>query len=101
MKIRVQFYAGEKDGARPEIEVPALPRMGTVIFTWPLKDDAAIDKAKTAARKAKMIETQSVLAYRFIGDVIERETDEGLRILKEYRFERYAVADKTVPNPAV
>jgi hypothetical protein len=98
VKVKVHLQYGEKDGAKPTIELPALPRMGSIIYTWPTNRDQRIREAQHHEERYKALVSQlSVLAYQHQGEKIEREAGQPT----EYLFRRYEKADKTVSDPAV
>jgi hypothetical protein len=98
MHIKVHLQQGEKDGAKPVIEVPALPRPGTIIYTWPTKCDQRINEAQHHPKRYDaLVSTLSVLAYQYTGRTITREDGRPI----EYLFRRHEPADKAVSDPAV
>lgn len=98
MHIKAHLQYGEKDGAKPVIEVPAVPRMGSIIYTWPTSCDQRIREAQHHPMRYQALVAQlSVLAYQYQGETIARPDNHPI----EYLFRRYDKADKTVSDPAV
>lgn len=98
MQIKAHLQYGEKDGAKPLIEVPAYPRMGTIIYTWPTSCDEHIREAQhRPERYAALVAQFSVLAYQYQGETITRTDGRPV----EFVFRRYDKVDKTVSDPAV
>jgi hypothetical protein len=98
MHIKVQLQGGEKDGATPIIEVPIVPRPGTIIYTWATKHDQRIHEAQHRPQRYEgLVSMLSVLAYQYTGQTITREDGRPV----EYLFRRHEPADKAVSDPAV
>ena len=97
MKAWIQLFGGEQDGYTVKIDIGPNGTPPGMFYIWRARDNEKLQKL-SGIRRVREAQRISVLAYRL---------DEKQPVSvpggggKQYRYSRFADADKPLPNPVV
>lgn len=94
MKAWIQLFGGEQDGYTVKIDIGPTGAPG-MFYIWRARDSEKLQKL-SGMRRAREAQRISVLAYR-----LDKKQPVSGESGKQYRYSRFADADKPLPNPVV